>query len=190
MNGAPHPNGDQKLAAHASETWNSTPSNSTRSGFRQSLLKRERRGEEVTAGAARWSFVVFLFFGDLLKGTLPLRRMSLSATCNLKDCSIDALLLCTNYAKWPNQLLFPSSAWCACLWMHCPTPLPFFLLLWGTTPSCPFSLSILSLFSLSLFCMETKWSSDFEHSISLCLVRLLWLCTVAQLVFVLKHYER
>lgn len=48
----------------------------------------------------------------------------LSATCNLgrKDCSNDALELCTNYAKWPNQLLFPSSAWCACLWMHCPIP--------------------------------------------------------------------
>ncbi|CAB1427568.1 unnamed protein product [Pleuronectes platessa] len=28
---------------------------------------------------------------DLLKETLPLRRMSLTATCNLKDCSIDAL---------------------------------------------------------------------------------------------------
>lgn len=48
----------------------------------------------------------------------------LSATCNLgrKDCSNNALELCTNYAKWPNQLLFPSSAWCACLWMHCPIP--------------------------------------------------------------------
>lgn len=48
----------------------------------------------------------------------------LSATCKLgrKDCSNDALELCTNYAKWPNQLLFPSSAWCACLWMHCPIP--------------------------------------------------------------------
>lgn len=54
----------------------------------------------------------------------------LSATCNLgrKDCSNDALELCTNYAKWPNQLLFPSSAWCACLWMHCPIPPPFFCL--------------------------------------------------------------
>lgn len=49
----------------------------------------------------------------------------LSATCNLKDCSTDALYLCINYAKWPNQLPFPSSAWRARLWMHRLIPLPF-----------------------------------------------------------------
>lgn len=49
----------------------------------------------------------------------------LSATCNLKDCSTDALYLCINYAKWPNQLPFSSSAWRARLRMHRLIPSPF-----------------------------------------------------------------
>lgn len=46
------------------------------------------------------------------------------------------------------------------------------------------------IFIFLFFCTETKQSSDFEHSISLCLVRLLWFCIVAQLGFVLEHFER
>lgn len=79
-----------------------------------------------------------------IKERLPLSRMSLTATWNLPDCSTDALQLCTNYAKWPNWLLLPSSAWCARLWMHCPIPFAFFNLVyflwWGTTPDVFFSL--------------------------------------------------
>lgn len=107
----------------------------------------------------------------LVKGKdVSLLAECLSATCNLgrKDCSNDALELCTYYAKWPNQLLFPSSAWCACLWMHCPTPpwppFPFCLFI------CWFEMSWswqTPAFPLLLYEKKTnkmvKWL--FEHSI-------------------------
>lgn len=85
----------------------------------------------------------------------------LSATCNLKDCSTDALQLCINYAKWPNQLLFPSSAWRARLWMHCPLCLSVV----RNNSRCPPSVSFLFFFFL-LRCGKKTKRSDFEHSIS------------------------
>lgn len=121
---------NRRLVSHCKRiiTWNSTQLDSLRvlpvsvlflEGERGRRWLRKRRG--------------FFSLAQIYWKRLPLNRMSLTATQNLKDCSTDALYLCTNYAKWPNQLLFPSSAWCACLWMHCPIPLPF--LLRGTTPA-------------------------------------------------------
>lgn len=50
-----------------------------------------QEGEEGEGGCRRCKVVSFFPGQDPLMETLPLCRMSLSATCNLKDCSIDAL---------------------------------------------------------------------------------------------------
>lgn len=62
--------------------------------------------------------------------------------------------------------------------MHCPIPLPF---------CCEEQLQLSFLFFF--FCAETKLSSEFEHSISSCLVCLLWFCIVPQVVFVYTFWK-
>lgn len=154
--GSDPPSGWRSLAhsLHMHLTWNSTQLDSLR-------VLQEGEGEGRVCGQCK---VVDFFcsWPGFYRRRVSLSTECLSATCNLKDCSNDALELCTNYAKWPNQLLFPSSAWCACLWMHCPIPFCLFLFL----GCCCEEQLRLSLFFFFPFCTETKmvkWL--FEHSI-------------------------
>lgn len=153
--GSVPPSGWRSLAhsLHMHLTWNSTQLDSLR-------VLQEGEGEGRVCGQCKVVNFFCSWPGFYIR-RVSLSAECLSATCNLKDCSNDALELCTNYAKWPNQLLFPSSAWCACLWMHCPIPFCLFLFL-----GCCEEQLRLSLFFFFFFCTETKmvkWL--FEHSI-------------------------
>lgn len=143
------------------------PRNSTRSGFLEaSCEERGWRGAlRATRGRIYW---------------ISLSVKCLSATCNLKDCSTDALYLCINYAKWPNQLPFSSSAWRARLRMHRLIPLPFSREERAPPPCSRFS------FLSSAWKNEAEWLWTFHF----CSVRLLRFCTAAQTRFgILKDHR-
>ena len=173
-----------------------TPLNATwlAQGFCQSLIiKRERRRRRRRRRRGRrrlremQGFILFLFrLCVVFLARIYWRRLFLSTECLSQPHATlrTAQLMPYNYAQ---TMLSDQTNSCShqvhgVLVFEC-TVQSLGLLLWGTTPAVLYFLLLLLLLLL-LFCTETKWSSDFEHSISLCLVCLLRFCIVAQIVFV------